>query len=137
MKLKSLLFVCLFSMLSSVFADSRHVHPKADAGENKSAAVKNAFLPGYCEIEIANYSERNVTVYGTFDDNSTMTPFNIYSGETPHYISLYYYGYCHASMWLDIYTFRGQRVYAGYTGPGQTVTIYDLLGNAKSSVKTK
>ena len=91
MKLKSLLFVCGLGLMSSLFAGNRHIHPDADAGKSAAAGVTDkAMLPGYCEIEVINSSYQNVSVYGTFEDNSQMMPFDVYSGDYPHYISLFY-----------------------------------------------
>jgi hypothetical protein len=122
MKLKSLLFVCCLSLFSSAFADNRHVHPQAKTNDIK-AGVKNAMYPGYCEIEIINDNYDFVNVYGQFDDGSYMAPFSVFRYEAPHYISLYYYGYCHQAMNLTIDTSYGARIYSGYTPVGSTVRM--------------
>lgn len=138
MKLKSLLFVCCLGLMSYSFADNRHIHPKADTDKSTSTSLKNARYPGYCEIEIINSSFDDVTVYGTFDDGSNMLPFNIYSFEGPHYISLFYYSYCHRDMWLDIVTYNGYHVYSGFTRPDTTVRIVPYLAKqVKAEIKTK
>ncbi|CEK11347.1 hypothetical protein [Legionella hackeliae] len=142
MKLKSLLFVCCLGLLTSAFAENRHFHPQANnptakAADAKSAA-KSAKLPGYCEIEIINSSYDNVRVYGIFDDGTTLTPFNIYRYEGPHYVDLFYYGYCHAGMNLYIDTFSGYRIYSGYTYVNHTVQIVPYLTNkAKVEITAK
>ena len=136
MKIKSLLFVCCLSLMGSLHAENRHLHPKADVNNANSTAAKNARMPGYCEIEVINSSFENVTVYGTFDDGSVMAPFNIYSYEAPHYISLYYYGYCHRDMYLDIIGYRGNHIYSGYTPTESTVRIVPYLANqAKAQIQ--
>jgi hypothetical protein len=138
MKIKSLLFVCCLSLMGSLYAENRHIHPKADVNNAKSATAKNARFPGYCQIEIINSSFDNVTVYGTFDDGTSMAPFNIYSYESPHYISLFYYNYCHRDMYLDIVTFSGYHVYSGYTRTESTVRIVPYLANqVKAEIQTK
>lgn len=137
MKLQSLLFVCCLSLMSSLFADSRHVHPKADTNQAK-VDTKNAMLPGFCQIEIINSSFDNVTVYGTFDDGTPLIPFNVYSFESPHYISLYYYNYCHRNMYLDIVTFSGYHIYSSYTRTESTIRIVPYLANQiKAELHTK
>jgi hypothetical protein len=87
--------------------------------------------PGYCEIEIINQSNNDVNVYGVYDDGIALAPFSIYSYEFPHYISLYYYGYCHAGMNLYIDTFYGSSVYAGYVSRYSTIRIVPSLFGGK------
>lgn len=139
MKLKSLLFVCCLGLLSSAFAQNRHVHPQAKPADVKAVAgAKNAMLPGYCEIEIINDSYDNLSVFGQFDDGSYLNSFNIYRFDAPHYVSLYYYGYCHAWMNLYIKTFSGYSVYAGYTPVNSTIRVVPYLKNQiKAEVSTK
>lgn len=138
MKLKSLVFLCCLGLIGHVFGDTRHSHPKADLAPSASTAVKNKRYPGYCEIEIINNSFDDVTVYGTFDDGSNLQPFNIYAFESPHYVSLFYYGYCHRDMWLDIVTYNGYQVYSGFTRPDTTVRIVPYLAKqVKAEIKTK
>ncbi|KTD16565.1 hypothetical protein [Legionella jordanis] len=140
MKLKSLLFVCCFGLLTSAFADNHHFHPQANKAEANAAAAKptdKAKLPGYCEIEIINSSFDDVRVYGVFDDGTTLNPFSIYSYEAPHYIDLFYYGYCHAGMNLWIDTYSGYRVYAGYTYTNSTVRIVPYLKQTKVEITSK
>lgn len=138
MKIKSLFLICCLSLISSVFAANRHIHPKVDMNTAAVSATKNAMVPGYCEIQINNRSFDNVTVYGTFDDGIAMTPFDIYAFEQPHYISLYYYGYCHRDMYLNIVTFSGYPVYSGYTRADSAVNIVPYLTNqVKAEIKAK
>lgn len=138
MKIKSLLLVCCLGLMSHVFADNRHIHPKADLKPSTSSSLKNAFYPGYCEIEVINSSFDDVTVYGTFDDGSNLQPFTVYSFESPHYISLFYYSYCHRDMWLDIVTYNGYHVYSGFTRPDTTVRIVPYLAKqVKAEIKAK
>lgn len=135
MKLKSLLFVVLVCFFSSLFAANTHLHPKADAGEKKSTA-KGMMYPGRCEVEIINDSYTDVYVYGTFDDN-TYIDFSIYRYEAPHYISLFYYGYCHSGMYLDIRSPYGI-VYSGWTSVDSTVHIVPYLKKgAKAEVSAR
>lgn len=137
MKLRSLIFGLCVSLCSSVFAANQHLHPQANNTDNKSTE-KNVTFPGYCEIEIINTSFDDVTVYGIYDDGVSMNPFNVYSFESAHYISLYYYGYCHSGMNLYIDTFSGYHVYAGYTPTRSTIRIVPYLANQlKAEVSIK
>lgn len=120
MKLKSLVFSVLLGFCSASTAANEHVHASA-ALDTKRA--------GNCEIEIINRSYTDVQVYGVFDDGSRLNPFDVYSFEAPHYISLYYYGYCHAGMDIYIDTFDGDSIYAGYTRRKQTIRIVPYLTN--------
>ncbi len=129
MKLRSLILGLCVGLCSTVFAANQHVHPQADKTDNKAMAAQKVGYPGYCEIEVINSSFSNVTVYGVFDDGLALSPFNVYSFESPHYISLYYYGYCHAGMNLYIDTWSGYHIYAGYTPTGSTVRVVPYLAN--------
>lgn len=123
MKIKSLVFVCSLALMGSLFAANRHVHK-----EEVNGPEQKSMMPGYCEIEIKNLSSSSVVVNGDFDDGYVLETFNIYryGYDTPHYISLFYNGYCHRYMYLDIDTFSGFPVYMHklvYTGT--QVLIYD------------
>lgn len=139
MKLKSLLFVCCLGLLSSAFAQNRHVHPQAKPADvNAVAGTKNAMMPGYCEIEIDNYRNENLVVTGQFDDGSYLPPFTIYRYDAPHYISLYYYGYCHNGMYLSVQDYAGYYLYSGYTPVESKVTLYPYMkAQAKADVAKK
>ena len=137
MKLRSLIIGLCLSLCSSVFAANQHLHPQANSNDNQSTEKKVGYA-GYCEIEIINSSFNDVSVYGVFDDGVTMQPFNVYSFESPHYISLYYYGYCHSGMNLYINTFGGSYVYSGYTPAGSTIRVVPYLANQlKAEVSKK
>jgi len=128
MKLRSLVFGLCVSLCSSVFAANHHARPQTNHTDNASQD-KNVSYPGYCEIEIINLSFDDVTVYGQFDDGEILEPFNVYSFESPLYIPLYYYGYCHAGMNLSINTFRGDYIYSGYVPTGMSIRIVPYLAN--------
>ena len=125
MKLKSVVLGCLVSLCSTVFAANQHIHPQAENAGNPSAVER----AGNCEIEIINRSYANVHVYGVFDDGIALRPFDVYSFDSAHYISLYYYGYCHDGMDLYIDTFDGDHVYSGYTPRRTTLRIVPFLTN--------
>jgi hypothetical protein len=137
-KWKSLLFVCGLGLMSTLFAGNRHIHPEDGTKQAQGVAAK-AMMPGFCEIELINSSFDNVSVYGRFDDGSSMIPFNIYSFEGPHYVSLFYYNYCHRDMYLDIITFSGYHIYSGYTSVDSTVRLvpYGTPLTGKSGVKAE
>ncbi len=137
MKFKSFIFICCLSLCSSIGAANLHLHSQANNNGNK-ALTKGVMWPGYCEIEIINDSFDDVRVFGVFDDGSSLRPFNVYSYDSPHYISLYYYSYCHSGMDIYIDTFRGTRVYAGYTPNNTTIRIVSLFGRQiKADVRAK
>lgn len=126
MKLKSLIIGLCISLCTSVFAANQHIHPKATDNNTKQAADKLTY-PAYCEIEVINNSYDNVRVTGVFDDGTILPPFNVYSFESPHYISLFYYGYCHAGMNIYVDTWSGYRIYAAYTPVHTSVKVYPYL----------
>jgi len=122
MKLISLIFGCCAFLSSSVFAANQHNHAQEKVSTNAAWAYG-------CEIEIINRSYEDVTVFGVFDDGYPLEPFNVYSFEAPHYISLYFNGYCHNGMELDIDTFNGEHVFSGYVRGGRTVRVVPYLMN--------
>ncbi len=135
MKLKSILFVLCFSLFTNVFAANTHLHPKANVADKKSIS-KNLTYPGYCQIEIINDSFTDIKVFGTFDDGTT-TAFDIYRFEYPHYISLYYYLYCHSGMYLNIISPFGT-VYSGWANVNSTIRIVPYLNKqAKAKITTR
>tara|TARA_Y100000588_G_C14151814_1_gene880882 strand:+ start:904 stop:1347 length:444 start_codon:yes stop_codon:yes gene_type:complete len=117
MKLKSFIFMCLMGLMASAFSGSHHLHPEAKPATGQ--AKTSLKWPGYCEIEIINDSFSDVIVTGVFDDGSLLNSFAIPAHDAPHYISLYYYGYCHNGMDLYIDSLDGYRLYSGYT-PNRT-----------------
>jgi hypothetical protein len=141
MKLRNLVFVCLLGLFSPLFAANKHLHAGAEVENqatnvNASSASQTKFgWPGYCEIEIINNSYDDVRVYGVFDDGIALEPFNVYSYESPHYISLYYYGYCHNGMDLYVDTFYGAHVYAGYVSRYSTIRIVPSWFGGKQQSK--
>lgn len=135
MKLKSVLFAICLSLIGQAFAANVHLNPKAEEADKKSVA-KEAMYPGYCEIEIINDSPTNISVFGTFDDGSSIA-FDIYRFDAPHYISLYYYGYCHGGMYLTIQYLYGT-IYSSWTNVGSTIHIVPYLAkNAKAGQSLK
>jgi len=135
MKLKLALLGCLFLGLQTVnAATTKHVHPQTGGAEEKSAPLVQAKYAGFCEIEIVNRSFVDVIVSGVFDDGVPMQPFTHYSYEAPHYISLFYYGYCHYGMDLYIETYSGYPLYSGYTTRESSIRLYPYL---KDQVKAE
>lgn len=131
MKIIPWVFGVCACLSSSVFAANQHTYPQAKHD------TKLTWTDG-CEIEIVNRSYADVSVFGIFDDGVRLDPFNIYSFELPHYISLYYNGYCHAGMELDIDTFGGEHIYSGYVRGGSTVRIVSYFMNqVKAHVQAK
>jgi hypothetical protein len=135
---------CMLALVSSAYADNHHVHPQDNKTVETAAPLLKANYAGYCEIEIINQSYDDVRVNGTFDDGTPLQPFTIYSYEAPHYISLFFYGYCHYGMNLYIDSYYGYNLYSGYTTRESTVRIVPYLRqnatadvDAKANVKTK
>ncbi|MDP3561410.1 MAG: hypothetical protein Q8R83_04445 [Legionellaceae bacterium] len=139
MRLKSLLLACcVFCSVTTFAAENHHVYPNDD-GTNSQPKANGLKWPGYCEIEVINDSYTNVRVYGIFDDGVMLRPFNIYTYEYPHYISLFYYGYCHSGMDLYVDTLSGYHLYAGYTSTNSTIHIipYMMANKPKVEIKSK
>ena len=137
MKLKALLFAICSSLCFLSYAENQHLHPMAESIKDRPIKPELKW-PGYCEIELINQSYVDVYVTGTFDDGYSLRPFYIYSNEAPHYISLYYYGYCHAGMDLDVDTYSGYHLYGGYTRRESTIRILPFMTNqAKVEIKAK
>lgn len=136
MKLKSLLLCWCLCMVSSVYAANHHLHPN-DGPIEKSFTDKNFTWPGYCEIEIINRSYQDIYVYGDFDDGYRLDPFMIYSFEGPHYISLFYYGYCHSGMYLYISTDQGYLLYSGYAQRRSSIRVVPYYSNQMKVEITK
>jgi len=131
MKLISLFLGCILCLSTSVFASNRHNHPQTE-----NAATPDMKWAGNCEVEIINQSYLDVQVFGVFDDGVALDPFNIYSFSPAHYISLYYNGYCHAGIDLDIDTFSGYHVFGYYVHRGTTVLIVpDMMNQVKATIR--
>lgn len=131
------LLTCLCG--ASFAAENKHVYPEKTTDTSSSKTVKDLKYPGYCEIEIINNSDTNVRVSGYFDDGERLKSFKVYAHEYPHYISLYYYGYCHYGMDLYIRTLSGYTIYSGYTVRNQTIYItpYLMASEPKFEIKAK
>jgi len=128
---------CLVALCSSAYAVNTHVHPEdktKEAAASAAAPAVQAKYAGFCEIEIVNQSSDDVRVSGTFDDGAPLYPFTVYSYEAPHYISLFYYGYCHYGMDLYIDSYYGYTLYSAYTRRESTIRIADYL-NAKAKAE--
>ncbi len=127
MKLRTLGLGCLMALFSTAYANNTHVHPENASGTDKVVPSLKASYAGYCEIEIINQSYDDVRVSGVFDDGLPMTPFTHYKYEAPHYISLFYYGYCHYGMDVYIDSYYGYNLYSGYTTRESSIRIVPYL----------
>lgn len=138
MKLKSLLFACCLSLISSAFADNRHAHAQANSMDAKSAA--SSVTPrNDCEVEIVNFSDQNVHVYAEYPDGYPLN-FDIrrYGYDTSHFIDMYFRGSCLRSIYVNIETFSGYPVYSGFAPAGQPIYIESYFGsNVKAKVRGK
>ncbi|MDF1757899.1 MAG: hypothetical protein P1U74_06340 [Legionellaceae bacterium] len=134
------LFILLTLLCGLSFADgNKHTYPEPSTVKTTQNQAADLKYPGYCEIEIVNNSFTNVKVSGYFDDGERLSTFRVYAHEYPHYISLYYYGYCHYGMDLRIKTFSGYTIYSGYTERNQTIYItpYLMANEPKYEIKAK
>lgn len=115
--MKKIIMAILFSVvIFPVHAQSKNLHGfPLDLGKNKPLAVSKAKASPSCLIKISNDSHDDILVYGTFDDGSLLEPFIIYAYENPHFISLFYYNFCHAGMDIGIDTLSGLHLYHDYT----------------------
>ena len=130
MKLKATILGCALTLFSTAYsAGNHHVYPQDKSLSSTVQPAVQAKYAGFCEIEIINNSFDDVRVSGVFDDGIPLIPFSIYSFEGPHYISLFYYGYCHYGMNLFIDTYSGYNIYSAYTPRETTVRIYPYLKN--------
>ncbi|HVA29122.1 MAG TPA: hypothetical protein VNF68_13150 [Candidatus Baltobacteraceae bacterium] len=78
--------------------------------------------PGYCEIEIINDSHENVMVQVKFDDGS-LAHFVIYAREHPHYVSVFYHGYCHSNAHVTVTGPNQHTLYSAWSHTGSTIRI--------------
>ena len=131
MNVKPFVLGCLLAAFSSSYANNHHEHPHSkDVPQTDTSTLQKvqADYAGFCEIEIINSSFDDLRVRGVFDDGYPLWPFIIYSYESPHYISLFYDGYCHYGMDLYIETYyEGYPIYSGYTYRKSTVYVSPYL----------
>jgi hypothetical protein len=141
MKFKTLALAFLMGLSAPLFAANKHFHSSAENATSETTEQTKAQTkmgwPGYCEIEIINHSYDDVRVYGVYDDGVALNPFTVYSYESPHYISLYYYGYCHSGMDLYIDTLYGAHVYSGYVSRYSTIRIVPSMFGGKLEAKVQ
>lgn len=133
MRIKLLLTMLFCSVFSLSFANTQHQHPAVEQTNKIKASVTS---PGYCEIELINLTNNYVTVTGLFDDNVSLTPFTIMPYDAPHYISLYYYGYCHNGMYLDLRA-NGSLLYSKYTVVNTTLRVVPYADKLKTEITIK
>jgi len=136
------LFAFVFICAQPVLAENlpnRHFYPNSLQNAAPEATVKDQKLGVFgCYIEILNDSYSSVIVTGRYDDGVPLIPFNIYSFEYSHYIDMFYSGYCHNGMYLNIETFDGYPVFSGYVYTGSTIHIVTWYANKiKADVSLK
>ncbi len=71
-----------------------------------------------------------------FDDGEGLR-FNVLPSDPPHYISLFYYGYCHYDMYVSIQSFGGYHLYSGYPSVGSTIEIIPYFSKQVQSNQSK
>ena len=109
------------------FANTTHVYPNP----SKDSA-QSQFRPGYCEIELTNYSWHDIHVVGTFTDGANID-FMMFHGGPLHRISLFYYGICHSGMYLTLYDEVGA-IYSRYTRVDTRVVVNNYF-KGQSNIK--
>lgn len=130
MRLKSLLVSIGIAACSTVYAANVHIHPQASDTDKKVLSTQGVNSKNACEIAIENNSSAAVHVSGIFDDNTRLDDFYVNPGYRD-FIDLYYYGYCHASMYLEIqsYVYPYPVLYRGQTPVGSNLRIVNSLSN--------
>ena len=131
MKWRTFLLIACIGISSLLSAEGIHTHPKfADA--------EKSIRPNFCQIEIINNSFEDITVYGQFDDGLWLVPFYVYAYDRPQYISLFYNGYCHRDIFLDLVTFSGYHFYSGYTFMNSSIYVVPYMNRRiKAEIKRK
>lgn len=77
---------------------------------------------GHCQIAIINDSHEDVMVHATFDDGS-VTTFRVLKREPPHYVSLFYHGYCHHGAIVKVIDARHRVLYYQHTSVDSTIRV--------------
>lgn len=144
MRIKSLLLASCLSLGSLGYAEHNHSYPQTTQAAAKSDLKKGASYPGYCAIEVVNFSNGKIWVYGSFEDNTPLESFEIPRNDSPHVIHLdnydrrYGYAFCHNSMYIYILDWWGHTLYAGYTNVGSIVEVHPSINNQlKVEIKKK
>lgn len=141
MKLKSLLFVCLVALFSSANAETRHVPANANSSATAKTVVKKAKMPGYCEVEILNYSRDDLSVWGRLSNNAEVSFYISRFRNFPesHIIDMYDYYYGGCPLWIDlsIITTNGYPVYHEITYPGSVIEVRPYWGAVKATSHSK
>ena len=112
--MKKIILTLLFSVgIFPAYAQIKnlHVFPLDTTDKQQKTPIASPS----CLIKISNDSHDDVMIYGTFDDGAVLDSFIIYAYENPHFISLFYYNFCHAGMDIAIYTLSGSNLYHDYT----------------------
>lgn len=85
--------------------------------------VGRASARQYCSIEIINTNKDTASVFVTFDDRSAVHIL-VHTHEAPHYVSLFYDGYCHSGAHVRVELRpSGHTVYDQWTNTDSTVRI--------------
>jgi hypothetical protein len=131
MKLKSLILGLFLGAIGTVHAANIHTHPQATDADKKVSTAQSSKVTNFCGISIINDSAYTVHVSGVFDDNTRLDDFDVYPYETPQFIDLVYYGYCHSYMYLRIQSnvYPYYILHDGQTPAGTTVRILNSLAN--------
>jgi hypothetical protein len=141
MKFKSLLFVLCLGLFSSAFADTRAALDYSARPNNKpveKSVTKKVMQPGFCEIEVANYSNTALNAWGRSSTGGILrTTYIPYNGRLKIDLYDYVYGECPDGMDLNIETVRGDLVYSRFTFAHTLVEVTSSWGMLKAQVKAK
>ena len=77
--------------------------------------------PGHCQIELVNDSHESITVHVTFDDGTPIV-FQMHSLDSPHYVDLFFHGYCHSRAHVTVSDWK-HILYHNYTNVQSTIRI--------------
>ena len=136
MKLRSLLGIICFGLLSSAVAGTVHTPKSTNPNANQKLATNNANVSSghpYCGIYVYNNTGSYMEASGRDTFGGILDPFVV---DVPQYINLDYDGFCHGKMqYLQIYVppyqpivtesiYAGESVVAfvGFTGLDYRVT---------------
>lgn len=134
--MKTMALLGCLSLIGAANAGVVKFHPDSPNQPTTQAAEETSVRG--CKIRIINDSFSEVTVSGTFDDQQPLIPFYVEPNDYAD-VSLWYYGYCHPSMYMSIVdSYTGYRFYSNYTAVGSTIYIYPFQKNKlKAQVQTQ
>lgn len=98
MKLKSVLFIACFGLMTHAWTSNIHSYPGANSADSK-ATTNNANSASACMIKIINDLNTPVDIDGTYTDGMGLIPFTMRPYGDVQFIDLYYNWNCHSEMY--------------------------------------